>query len=60
MTAKKLQESRKPTKGLTKKRQLLISALLMMPALGFFGVSTSGMHHQAHQGAMATGSNPPR
>lgn len=27
-------------------------------ALGFFGMMTSGMHHQAHHWMMATGSNP--
>jgi len=32
--------------------------LARLKALGFFGVLASGMHHQAHHWAMATGQNP--
>jgi len=29
-----------------------------LKAIGFFGILTSGMHHQSHHWMMATGSNP--
>jgi len=32
--------------------------LTKLTALGFFGMMTSGMHHQAHHWAMAIGTDP--
>jgi len=34
------------------------SDLAMLKGLGFYGIMASGMHHQTHHWAMATGSNP--
>ncbi len=34
------------------------SDLSMLKGLGFYGIMASGMHHQAHHWAMATGTNP--